>query len=201
MLWPLMDNFLSIAFTLFLVIDALGTLPAYLAQISDLKPKQAIFVAIRELLIALALMVSFLYVGLFVLDLLGVSKTTVELSGGVVLFLIALRLIFSHEEYGNRWKKGRPFIVPIATPLLAGPSFFAAITIFGKSETSNDLVILATIVAWALSALIYLFGRPIYNLVKDRGLLACQRLMGLLISLISVQMILQGIKDLISSGL
>ena len=195
-----MDNFISIAFTLFLVIDALGTLPSYLAQVEGLDSKKRLKVTVRELIFALILMCAFFYLGQVFLKLLGVSKTTVELSGGVVIFLIALRLIFSHEEHSKRWKNGKPFIVPIATPFLAGPSFFAVITIFGQADVSNYLVFLALLIAWFASALIYLFGGPIYGLIRERGLLACQRLMGLLIALIAVQMFLEGIKDLMKSG-
>lgn len=198
---PLMENFISIAFTLFLVTDALGTLPTYLSQVEKLDTRKCLVVAARELIFALILMITFLFLGQLFLKLLGVSKTTVELSGGVVIFLIAIRLIFSQEKHSTRWKEGSPFIVPIATPLLAGPSFFAVVTIFGQAEVSNYIVLMALLVAWAGSAIIYLFGRPIFNLIGDRGLLACQRLMGLLIALIAVQMILEGIKSLMMSGL
>ena len=194
-----MEHFFSIAFTLFLVIDALGALPSFLALIEEYREKARFWVTIREAFFALILMCFFFYIGEFFLHILGVSKTTVELSGGVILLLISLRMIFSHEE-PMKWKKGKPFIVPIATPLMAGPSFFAVITIFGQSEVPNYFVFLGLLAAWFFSTLIYIFARPIYNAVRDRGLLACQRLMGLLISLIAVQMFLQGIKDLIESG-
>ncbi|MCH9610512.1 MAG: hypothetical protein SP1CHLAM42_05790 [Chlamydiales bacterium] len=196
-----MEHFISTAFTLFLVIDSLGTLPAYLSQVEKLDSKRCIRVAIRELIFALILMVAFFYLGQLFLNLLGLSKTAVEISGGVVLFLIATRLIFSNEEHSQRWKRGKPFIVPIATPLLAGPSFVATVTIFGLSDVPNDIVLLSLLVAWFLSGLVYLFGRPIFNLIRARGLLACQRLMGLLISLVAVQMILEGVRDLMQNGL
>lgn len=197
----IMDNIISIAFTLFLVIDALGTLPAYLSQVEGINTKKSLKIAIRELLFALILMFAFFYIGQLLLELLGFSRSTVELSGGILLFLIAIRLIFGNEEHSTRWKKGRPFIVPIATPLLAGPSFFAVITIFAESDIANYIIFSAVLIAWFASALIYLFGRPIYNLIGDKGLLACQRLMGLLIALVSVRMILEGIKELVRNGL
>jgi len=196
-----MDNIISIAFTLFLVIDALGTLPAYLSQVEGIETKKCLKIAIRESLFALILMFAFFYIGQLLLELLGFSRSTVELSGGILLFLIAIRLIFSIEEHSTRWKKGKPFIVPIATPLLAGPSFFAVITIFAESDIANYTIFSAVLIAWFASALIYLFGRPIFNLIGDKGLLACQRLMGLLIALVSVRMILEGIKELVRNGL
>ncbi|MCP5470191.1 MAG: MarC family protein [Chlamydiales bacterium] len=196
-----MGYFFSVAFTLFLVIDSLGTLPSYLALIEDFDKKKQRLITIRELFFALILMIAFLFIGGLFLDLLGVTKTTVEISGGIILFLIASRMIFSHEEPQKSWRKGSHFIVPIATPLLAGPSYFATIMIFGESELSNYLVLVALVIAWFFSALVYFFGHSIYNTVRQRGLLACQRLMGLLIALIAVQMLLEGIKDLIASGI
>lgn len=195
------SDFFSVAFTLFLVIDALGTLPIYLSLIQDLERKRQRIIAFRETIFALIMMIAFIYIGEALLHLLSVSKTTVEIAGGVILFLISIRLIFSQEQKEARWKKGTTlFIVPVATPLIAGPSFFAMITVFGQSDLPRHMVIFALIAAWFLSSLVYWFGRPIYNLIRDRGLLACQRLMGLLVALIAIQMILQGIKDLIKSG-
>ena len=196
-----MDNFISIALALFLVINALGSLPIYLTQIESVAKNKQRRVAIRELAIALIVMTLFFLLGQLFLKLLGVSKTTVEISGGVVLLIIALRLIFQDDESEGQWKKGKPFIVPIATPIFASPSFFAVITIFAESDVSNVWVFLALVLAWLLSSLIFLFGKQIFRLIQERGLLACQRLTGLLIALIAVQMLLQGISDLVMKGL
>ena len=197
-----MNQTLSIAFVLFLITDALGTLPSYLAQIKDFSSKRALTIAARELVFALILMVLFLYVGGPLLTLLGISGTTVEVSGGVVIFLIAIRLIFNQEEVVPARKKRDPFIVPIATPLLAGPSFFAAIIIFSRSGgVSHLILLLALTIAWIASSLVYLFGRPIYRVMGDRGILACQKLMGLLTAVVAIQMTLKGINGLLASTL
>ncbi len=196
-----MNTIISIAFILFLVIDALGTLPIYLSQLESYGSKERITIALRELFFALILMCAFFYLGQLFITLLALSKTTVQLAGGIILLLIAIRLIFSHDEPHKKWDSGRPFIVPIATPLLASPSFFATITIFSQSDTPNAVVLIALLIAWLASSLVYLCGRPIYNLIGESGLMACQRLMGLLIALVAVQLALEGIKDLVKHGL
>ncbi len=192
-----MKQFFSIALTLFLVMDALGAIPAYLSLIQHIEKKKAKWIALREAFISLALMVLFFYAGDLVLKVLSLDKATVTISGGLMLFLIAIRLTFSKEpRESGIWKDGRHIIVPIATPLIASPSMLALLMIFSKSPIPNPTVLLALLLAWFFSALVYFFAHPIHNLLKDKGLVACQRLMGLLIALIAVQMFLQGVQEL-----
>lgn len=188
-----MIKFFAIALTLFFVIDALGNIPAYLRLLHPFDKKKQRQIACRELLFALAIMVLFNYVGEVLLTMLHIESATVQVAGGIVLFLISIRLIFSEEE-GAKWKEQEPFIVPIATPLIAGPSVLSVIMIFAEEEESPWTVITAIFVAWALSSLLFIFAKPIYKLFKDKGLNACQRLMGLIVALIAVQLFLEGLK-------
>ncbi len=190
-----MSSFSTIVFTLFFVMDALGAIPVYLNYVSPLPVKRQLWIGVRELLIALLVMIAFTYIGQWLLTLLGLSKTTVEVSGGIIIFLIAIRLIFPQEEDTNHITPGtEPFIVPIAIPLIAGPSLLAAIMIYSLEQQSNFRVISAVVVAWFASGIILLLSRPIHSLIKDKGLLACQRLMGLILALIAVQMFLHGFR-------
>ncbi|MCC5832850.1 MAG: MarC family protein [Chlamydiales bacterium] len=190
-------NFFGITVTLFLVIDSLGNIPTYLSLIKPYNKAQRRYIALRELLIALGIMIIFHYFGQILLSLLGVSATTVQIAGGLILFLIAIRLIFSNDEERPKWEEQKLLIFPIATPLIAGPSVLAAIMIFAQDEPSALIVLGATCVAWLLSSLILFFAQPIHHLLKDKGLLACQRLMGLIVAIIAVQLFLEGVEGII----
>ena len=191
-----MSAFFSVTLTLFFVIDALGQIPTYLDLLKPFDAKKQKKIAIRELLIALVIMLVFHYFGQGLLTLLHVSKTTVQVAGGIILFLISIRLIFSDEER-TKWKEQEPFIVPIATPIIAGPSVLAAIMIFAQNNPSDFVICGAVILAWFLSATLFLFAKPIHKIVKDQGLNAAQRLMGLIVALIAVQLFLEGIIGLL----
>lgn len=193
----MLNDFFSTALAFFLVMDALGSIPTYLALLENFNREKWKLICIREVLFSLGMMIFFFFVGELFLKLLDVGKTTVDVSGGIILFLIAIKLVFGGKETVEKWGPGKHFIVPIATPLIASPMLFAAIMIYTESELSNYLVFLALILAWFLSGLIYLFALPIYNGLKEKGLNACQRLMGLLVALIAIKMLLQGIKELI----
>lgn len=187
-----MNVFFSISVTLFFVIDALGNIPAYLFLLKPYDKKRQKKIAIRELLIALGIMIFFHYFGQILLTLLQVSPSTVQLAGGIILFIISIRLIFSDEEK-VKWKEQVPFIVPIATPIIAGPSVLAVIMIFAQDNPSDLVVCGAIFLAWLLSSVIFFFANPIHRLIKDKGLNAAQRLMGLIVALIAVQWFLEGI--------
>lgn len=190
-----MATFFAITLTLFFVIDALGNIPAYLHLLQPFEKKKRMRIAIQELLIALALMILFNFVGKGLLTILGINAATVQLAGGIVLFLIAIRLIFSQDDdKGIKWRAEKPFIVPIATPIIAGPSVLAAVMIFAQENHSSSAVVLGAIfLAWLMSSVILLFARPIFKLITEQGLNACQRLMGLIVGLIAVQLFLEGI--------
>lgn len=191
-------NLLSIALTLFLVIDAIGTLPTYVSLIDKVQPNKRLKIVIRELLVALIIMFAFQYVGDILLNLLDISKATVQIAGGMILFLIAVRFIFQDEEEPTFWKPKEPFIVPIATPLIAGPSVLSIIMIYAQEVPEDYLVLSAIFLAWLVSSVIYLFAKPIFKGLGERGVNACQRLMGLIVAIIAVQMFISGINLLLN---
>lgn len=189
-----MEAVLYIALILFFVIDALGNIPAYLHLLQPFDKKKQFHIAIRELFFALGLMIAFNYLGKFLLTALSITCATVQLAGGIVLFLIAIKLIFRRDEESIKWKEQEPFIVPIATPIIANPSVLAIIMIFSQEAEKSFTVLIAICIAWFVSSLIFLFAKPIYKVVKDKGLNACQRLMGLIVALIAVQLFLEGVR-------
>ncbi len=192
-----MSNFFGITLTLFFVIDALGNIPTYLSLLKPFNKREQRKIATRELIIALGIMIMFHYLGQILLTLLGVSHTTVQIAGGIILFLIAIRLIFSNDEEIPRWGEQKPLIVPIATPIIAGPSVLSVIMIFAQDEASDLLILGAVFLAWFFSSLLLFFAKPIFKLFTEKGLMACQRLMGLIVGIIAVQLFLEGVGGMI----
>lgn len=184
----------AIAFSLFLLMDPIGNIPVYLAILKDVKVKKQKKIIFRELVIALAVIILFTFVGEHLLNILGVGQETILISGGIILFIIALKMIFpsGKENAYESPAKGEPFIVPLAIPLIAGPSVLAAVMIYAGREPL-PLLITSIVIAWAVSALILLCAPFLKRILGIRGITACERLMGLLLTLISVQMFLEGL--------
>lgn len=184
----------SLTFSLFLLMDPLGNIPIYVSLLKDLPPKRQRIVIFRELLIALAVIILFTFLGEHLLNLLHVGEETILIAGGLILFMIALRMIFpkSKDAYSDSPEQGEPFIVPLAIPLVAGPSVLAAVMIYSHRE-SDGVLITAICIAWALSTLILISAPFLKKILGIRGIIACERLMGLLLTLMAVQMFLDGI--------
>lgn len=190
-------DFWSIFIIFFLIIDPLGSLPIFtslLAGITD--PKRKRFILIRECLIGLVILFIFLFFGTNILLLLGLSQQAIGIAGGIILFLIALKMIFESGDqvFGNKLE-GEPFIVPMAIPFIAGPSALATAILF-SSQNPNYLKISAALtLAMTVSGAIFLLGSKLIKLIGDKGLDAMQRLMGLVLTAMSVEMLIKGIKS------
>lgn len=179
---------------LFLVIDPFGNVPFFMAALKDVDPARRRHVIVRELLIAYAVMVVFLFVGQPLLQILGISGPALTIAGGVILFLIALRMVFPirgqnlHEDVD-----GEPFIVPLAIPYVAGPSVLAVELLLMSDEPGRWPVwLLAVSVAWLGTAIVVLFGNQVAGRLGSRGLIAVERLMGMILVAIAIQMFLTG---------
>lgn len=195
-----MGSFFSIALTLFFIMDAVGILPIYLKLVAHHTLRQKKIIAIREQVIALIVMVVFYFIGDLLLPSLSISNSALKVSGGIIFFLIAIRLIFrADEDPRGKWETPNPFIVPIAIPLIAGPSLLAALMIYSQEETMMSVVFLALFIAWILSTLIFLFAEPIFLRIGEKGLMAFERFMGLILALVAIQWIITGIKALTST--
>jgi len=186
---------LSAALLLFLILDPLGNLPVFLSVLKPLTPQRQRIVLIRELLIALAVLMAFLWVGKYALEVMHLRQESVAIAGGIVLFLIGVRMIFPRPEgLMGELPSGEPFIVPLAIPLVAGPSGMAAVMLMGSNEPARLMEwSLALFLAWAATAAILMAAPFLYRLLGRRALSAIERLMGMLLVAISVQMILDGI--------
>jgi len=189
-----MDTF-SAAVMLFLIMDPLGNLPIFASILRHIEPKKRRRVLIRELLFALAIMMLFLFAGEAILNFLNLRSESVSIAGGIILFLIAIRMIFPQPGGVVGLAAGEePFIVPMAIPLMAGPSVLAALILLAHTDGTRMMDwTVALLAAWGLSAIILLFYKVFTKVLGEKGLTAVERLMGMVLVMISVQMFLDGI--------
>jgi multiple antibiotic resistance protein len=188
---------LAAALTLFLVMDPLGNIPVFLSVLGQVPPARRRIVLARELVFSLLVLLGFLFCGRQLLAVLGLEEPTVGIAGGIVLFLIALRMVFPQEGgvLGDS-PEGEPFVVPLAIPLIAGPSTLATLLLLVQSQPGRPSLWLGALaVAWTATAAILLSSTLLYRMLKQRGLVAMERLMGMLLVMLAVQMFLDGLKS------
>ena len=189
-------SFFSAAILLFLVMDPFGNVPFFLCVLTEVPRKKRQRVIARELLIALLVLFLFLLVGPHFLKVLQISESSLRIAGGIILFLIAVKMIFG--QIGELWygiPDGEPFIVPLAIPSIAGPSAVATILLLvGQEPARRPEWAFSLFLAWASSALILLLSSKLLSILGDKGLSAIERLMGLVLITVSVEMLLQGLR-------
>lgn len=188
-------SFFSITLSLFLLMDSIGNIPLYMATLKGIPAKRQIHIIIRELLIALGFIILFQFAGQGVLNLLGVEQDALLIAGGLILFTIALRMIFPLEDAQvyDISRKEEPFLVPLAIPFVAGPSIFSAVIIY-SNDMAPFMLTLSIIIAWVLTLIILLIAPYLKKLLREQGILACECLMGLILILIAGQMFLTGLR-------
>jgi len=192
---------ISAFLTLFFVMDPLGNVPVFLSVLKDYEPAQRQRIIMRELLIALLVMLFFLLMGSQFLSMLSLKQETVRISGGIVLFVIALRMVFPTSNGLGLVAPGHePFFVPLAVPLVAGPSTLALIMLMAH-EAPAETVIQALVIgsAWLLSAVILMCSTLLFRVLGNKGTIAIERLMGMLLVMISVQMFFDGVQGFLES--
>jgi multiple antibiotic resistance protein len=195
-------SIISIAILLMLVIDPFGNVPVILSILKDVPLHKRKSIIVREMLIGLAILVIFLFGGELFLNLFHLETDAVRIAGAVIFFIIGLKMIFPGEEgsgglYGSA---NEPFVVPIAIPLIAGPSTLATLLVMSKSHAQNIMELFgALLLAWGVSALIMYLSPFLYKLLREKGLLALEKLMGMLLLIMSIQMLIDGIRGLAST--
>ncbi|AMO54325.1 membrane protein [Endozoicomonas montiporae] len=196
-----MDIF-STAVLLFLIMDPLGNMPIFISALKHVPEERRTKVLVRELLIALVILIIFLFIGDNMLSLLSLEQEAVSIAGGIILFLIALKMIFPPARGGGIMgdtPDGEPFIVPMATPLIAGPSILATLILLGNQNPGEEVALItAVFAAWLVSAAILVCSNRIMKLLGNRGVFAIERLMGMILIMLSVQMLINGISSYIA---
>jgi MarC family membrane protein len=193
-------SFASAVVILLLVTDPIGNIPLFVSLLRNVAPDRRRWVIVRECAIALAALLAFVFFGRSILDLLGLSDRSLNIAGGVILFLIALRMIFRNPEgiFGDAASSDEPFIVPLAIPSIAGPTAIATVVLLVSRAPQRMLEwIVAVTAAMIISLAVLLFADRISILFGDRGIAALERLMGLLLTAIAVEMLLRGIEGFV----
>ena len=190
----------SLSISLFLLMDSVGNIPLFISILKNIDPARQKRIIVRELFIALFFILFFAYLGEEVLSLFEISQSTLGISGGIILFMISIKMIFPSEEKQEALvKKQEPLIVPLAIPLIAGPAILASVMIYAKTQESMLTLTLAILIAWVATFLVMFFATAIQKVLKERGCEALQKLMGLILTLIAIQMLMNGIQKFVGS--
>jgi len=189
-------SFLSAFILLLLVLDPLGSLPVFIPIMRGVAPERRTWVATREVGIAFGVLVAFMFLGNGFLNVMRLSERSLEVAGGVILLIIAIRMIFSHEGGVYGVPEGKePMIFPLAVPLLAGPSAMATVLLLASRQPDRVLSwAVALACAMAVSGAVLLLCDRIRQLLGDSVVSALEKLMGLVLTAIAVEMILAGLK-------
>jgi MarC family membrane protein len=194
-------TFASATVLLLLITDPLGNIPIFANALKGVAPERRTRVIVREVLIAFALLLVFMFVGDGFLRVMGLSGLSLQIAGGVVMFLIALRMIFppEHGAVPVAAPAEEPLIVPLAVPALAGPSALATVMLLVSQAPERRLEWVAALsVTMAVCAIVLVLAERIQRLVGERLVLAFERLMGLILVAVSVEMMIRGVKLLAS---
>lgn len=187
-------GFLSTTILLVLITDPLGNIPFFISCMKGVRPERRTTIILRECLIAFAALLLFVVAGRPILSVLHLSEEALRVSGGVVLLLIAIRMIFpDRARVVDDEGAAEPFIVPLAIPLIAGPSAMATVLLLSTPDPRGMLTLAGSLtVTIAVTALVFLSSARLQRILGDRAIMAVERLMGLILTALSVEMILGG---------
>lgn len=194
-------NLYTAIITLIVVMDPLGNVPLFLSILNKVDPKRRTAIIIRETVFAYFVLLLFLFCGKHILAGLHITEPALGIAGGIILFIISLKMIFPpHEETHERYI-GEPFIVPLAIPLTAGPSTIATVLLL---TTQDPTLLFNWFIAITVATLVFLLtmlgANPLRKILGEKGLTAVERLMGMLLTTVSIQMFLDGIQHYFKLG-
>lgn len=191
-------SLLTIILTLLCIMDPLGNLSCVVNLTEGIEPRRQKKILLREMLLALACMLLFNFIGDFLLNYLELSSIAVRLSAGVILFLVAIKVLFpASNSIRNSLPKGEPFLVPLAIPLIAGPSLLATIMLYANMETCKSMMPTAILIAWMVCVVILFSAHRISKILGKNGLSACERLMAMLLVMLAIQRLTEGIREFV----
>lgn len=178
-------------------MDSVGNIPLYLSLLKNINGNRQRYIIFRELIIALIVIMLFMFIGDWLMSFLNIDDGTIQIAGGIILFLICLKMIFPSKDDPQEKcpKEEEPLVVPLAVPFIAGPAVLAAVIIFSRQHISHFVMLSAILIAWGASLMILLASSYLNTLLGWRGLTAIERLMGLILILIAVQMFMNGIQN------
>jgi len=191
-------TFASATILLILITDPIGNIPIFADALKPVAPERRARVILREVLIAFVLLLTFMFVGESFLRVMNLSALSLQIGGGVILFLIALRMIFPPPKSDAPETLTEPLIVPLAIPAIAGPSALATVLLLVSQAPEKRLEWIAALcVTMSVSAVVLVLAERIQRVAGDRFVVALERLMGLVLVAVSIEMMLRGIKTFI----
>ena len=191
----------SVAVTLFFIMDPLGNVPVFNAILSGFDSAKRVRIMARELILALVILFVFLFSGNAVLGFLGLSQSSLSIAGGILLFIISLRMIFPKTTSRDEMEDAEdPFIVPLAVPMIAGPSTIAILILLGSSQPDRMAEwSISLLLAWIASTVLLVASPYLMRVLGMRGARALERLMGMILVILATQMLLNGVRDFVVS--
>lgn len=191
-------TFVSATILLILITDPVGNIPVFANALKPVAPERRARVILREVLIAFMLLLTFMFIGSGFLRVMNLSALSLQIGGGVILFLIALRMIFPPPRLDSAEPVSEPLIVPLAIPAIAGPSALATVLLLVSQAPEKRLEWIAALcVTMSVSAIVLVLAERIQRLAGERFVVALERLMGLVLVAVSIEMLLRGIKTFV----
>jgi MarC family membrane protein len=193
-------TFLSATILLILTTDPLGNIPLFIATLEKVRPERRFTIITREVLIAFAVLMTFMLFGKGFLEVLHLSNESLSVAGGVILLLIAIDMVFPHRKahVEEHALKGEPFIVPLAIPLISGPSAMATVLLLSSRNPGRSLEwACAIFISMAVVYTVFLLAFRLRDLLGAEAITAMERLMGLVLTAIAVEMLLGGVASYI----
>jgi len=191
----------STAILIFFILDPFGNVPLLLSILKNVDKKKHSKIIIREMLIGLLILVVFLFFGEQFLSLFHLETQAITIAGGIIFFVISLKMIFPDPSGADMFatKKGdEPLVVPIAIPMIAGPAALATLLVLAKTNAQHTgALFVSLLLAWLMTAVVLLCSPKLYKLLKEKGLAGLEKLMGMLLLILSVQMFIDGIRSLL----
>lgn len=188
----------TLTLILLLIINPLGNMKLFTSLVDAIQPSRQGTVVKRELLFALITMFFFSLLGERIAWAFSFSDTTVLIAAGLILFLSALKILFPKESHLPRVHGEEHFLVPIAIPVVASPALLATIMLFAQAEVLVWPLLTAIAIAWGISALLFIYSGQVTKILGQGGLLAIERLMGMILVLIAVQRFMDGVISFVS---
>ncbi len=197
------ESFFQSFMLLLLVTDPFGNVPLFVSALRQVPPERRHRVIVRECMIAFLLLLGFMFTGQYFLAALQLTDISLRIGGGVILFLIALRMVFPQPGGifgGNGQRDAEPYIVPLAIPALAGPSALVTVLLFSSQARMTMLLYVAALSLVALVWLIVLLSAErLQRVLGDQVMTAFERLMGLILTAIAIEMLLAGVRAYMQS--
>jgi len=195
------NDIASVAVTLFFIMDPLGNVPVFNAILSNFDSTRRSRIVARELVLALFILFLFLFTGNAILGFLGLSESSLSIAGGILLFIISLRMIFPNTTSRDEIEGAEdPFLVPLAVPMIAGPSTIAILLLLSSSQPGRMAEwSMSLFLAWLATTVLLVASPQLMRVLGARGARALERLMGMILIILATQMLLNGIRDFVTS--